>query len=231
MAVPSVVGTPQTNSGGTATLTLNLPSGIQGSELVLGVFAWGNSNVTFTPPTGWVQVRAISPDTPNLWIGYSKGSPSHTVTNLSGGTRWNWISFRLSGAELVEATFDGTAITAASSNSTTSITAPAITTEGQPRLVIRVYILYGDDTTGLAMDFTPGAGDTQIAAIESPVSSTVRNMFSLITSVEKTTSGAEATKDASITLAGDSQAATLAIVPGGESEQVTLAGDITVERY
>lgn len=102
MSLPSIVGTPATTAGGTASSSpvFNLPTGIRAGDLLLLVHSYAGG-VGATPPSGWADVRISTtgaPTTIDLHVAHrvADGTEGATVTlSLSASNKFAGICYRV----------------------------------------------------------------------------------------------------------------------------------------
>lgn len=124
---PTFVGVSQTDTGSssTATLTLNVPAGVQNGDLLIAVVFGGGGNVDDWAQTSWTWAVEQNDVAPNLGIAYRTASSepaSYSFTTTSarrlGGMimAFRGASWDVAGT-LATATYAASAITVSEANS------------------------------------------------------------------------------------------------------------------
>lgn len=180
MASPAIASTGTTNgTTASATPALNLPSGIQQNDLLVGYFRAASAGAV-TWPTGWNELVDASPDGADDQVSIAwkraTGAETGTITLASGGGKFGGIIRRITGAAdpLVR---PPEISTVATGTSPTQPNATTVTPTGGSKdyLFDTVYLMEGEQTgvtsypanytsgqTGLVNSGTAGATSTNV---------------------------------------------------------------------
>jgi len=150
------------SSSGASTLVITKPSGVVNNDvLVASVAVSGGSNTTITVPSGWTQIRRTNNSTTVGIASYyhvvtNGGSePASYIWSLTSGTRASGGITRYLGVDTsspIDTSGGGT-------GSSTTPTAPSVTTNGANELVVG---LFG---TGVSATYTAPSGMTERYAV------------------------------------------------------------------
>lgn len=129
-----------TNTGNAASATVNKPAGVSVNDLlVVGVIYEKGSAESISPPAGWTLIRRSDHSTDAGLSTYYKVAgatePASYAFAFSAGSKWCIGIARISNVN----TSSPIDVSAGSSGSGSSVSAPSVTTSGSARLVLCFY--------------------------------------------------------------------------------------------